>query len=142
MGAENDGVVAGQALDQVAGLIDLFGIEAGGGFVKNQYIRVVNDGLRQPHSLAIAFGEFAQKLVLHIRHKAAVTHIVDALFKLRAGKALELAHKAQIFDRLHFRIERRGFGQIADSLFDLEGLFENIEACNRGGARRWEKGNR
>ena len=84
MGAENDGVVAGQALDQVAGFIDLFGIEAGRWFVKNQHVGVVNDGLRQPNPLAIAFGEFAQKLVFHIRHKAALTYIVDALFKVGA----------------------------------------------------------
>ena len=128
MGAENDGVVAGQPLDQVAGFINLLGIEAGGGLIEDQHIRVVNNGLRQPHSLAIAFGEFAQQLVFHIRHKAAVAHIVDALFQFRAGQALQLAHEAQIFDRLHFKIERRGFGQISDSLFYLEGLLENIES--------------
>ena len=130
MGTENDGMVAGQALDQVTGLIDLFGVEAGRGLVKNQYVGVVNDGLRQAYPLPVPFRELAQKLVLHVAYKAAVTYIVDALFKLGPGEALELAHESQIFGRLHFRIERRSFGQIPDSLFDLEGLFENIEARN------------
>ncbi len=62
MGAENDGMVAGQALDQVAGFVDLFGIEARRGFVKNQHVGVVDDGLRQTDPLAIAFRELAQKL--------------------------------------------------------------------------------
>ena len=121
MGAENDGMVAGQAFDQVAGFVDLFGVEAGGGLVKNQYVGIVNDGLRQADPLPIPFGELAQKLVLHVGHKATVTHIVDALFKLRAGEALELAHEPQIFGRLHLGVERRSFGQIPDSLFDFEG---------------------
>src|SRR5271170_8050662 len=60
MSAEDNGVIPGQALDQVSGFIDLLGIEACGWLVKNQHVRVVNDGLRQPHSLAIAFREFAQ----------------------------------------------------------------------------------
>ena len=86
MSAENDGVVAGQALDQVARLIDLFGIEARGRFVENQHIWVVNDCLCQTHPLPVAFRQFAQKLVLHIGHKAALAYIIDALFKLCARK--------------------------------------------------------
>jgi hypothetical protein len=88
MGAEDDCVIPGQALDQVTGFIDLLGIEARGWLVKDQHIRVVNDGLRQPYSLAIAFGEFAQKLVFDIHHKAAFADIVDALLQLRPREAL------------------------------------------------------
>src|ERR1700733_8813428 len=84
MSAEDNGVIPGQALDQVAGFIDLLGIEPRRWFVKNQHVRVVNDGLRQPHSLAIAFGEFAQKLGLDIRHKAAVADIIVSLLQIRS----------------------------------------------------------
>ena len=139
VGAEDDGVVAGQALDQVAGFIDLLGIEARCRLVENQHVGVVNDRLRQPDALAIAFGEFAQKLVPDIRHKAAFADVVDALLQLSAGQALELAHEAQIFGSLHLGIERRRLGQISDALLDLEGLFENIEAGDRSRARRWGK---
>ena len=134
VGAENNGVIAGQAFDQVAGFVDLFGIQPRGGFVENQHVWIVNNRLRQTHPLAVAFGEFAQKLVLHIGHKATLAYIIHALFKFRAGKALELAHEAQVFGCLHLRIKRRSFGQIADSLLHLERLCENIEACDRRGA--------
>ncbi len=35
VGAENNGVIAGETLDEVAGFVDLLGVEAGGGLVKN-----------------------------------------------------------------------------------------------------------
>ena len=53
--AQNDGVVAGEALDQVARLVDLFGIQSSSRFVQNEHVWIVNDGLGQPHALAIAF---------------------------------------------------------------------------------------
>src|ERR1700722_473161 len=139
MRAENDGVVAGQPLDQVTGFIDLFGIEARGWFIENQHIRVMDNRLRQTHSLAVAFGEFAQQLIFHIRHKTAVAHVVDALFQFGPGQALQLAYEAQIFDRLHFQVERRSLGQISDSLLYLERLLENIEARDGRGAARGRK---
>ena len=43
--AEEDGVVAGQALDKIAGFIDLLGVEARRRFIENQHVRVVNDWL-------------------------------------------------------------------------------------------------
>jgi len=45
VGAENDGVIAGEGLDEVAGFVNLFGIEASGRLVKNQDVGIVNDGL-------------------------------------------------------------------------------------------------
>src|SRR5580698_8450722 len=51
--AENDGVIAGEALDEVAGFVDLFWIEAGRRLVENQDVWIVNDGLRQADALAI-----------------------------------------------------------------------------------------
>ena len=86
--AENDGVIAGQALDQVARLVDLLGIEAGGGLVENQHVGIVNDGLRQADALAVAFGELAEQLVLYIGDGAALADVVDALAQLGARRAL------------------------------------------------------
>ena len=60
--AENDGVVAGETFDQIACFVDLLGIESCGRLVEDQHIGIVNDRLRQPDALAIAFRELAQKL--------------------------------------------------------------------------------
>ena len=55
MRAEDDRVIAGEALDQVARFVDLFRVEARGRLVENQYIGIVDDRLRQADALAIAF---------------------------------------------------------------------------------------
>ena len=59
VGAENDGVIAGEAGDQLAGFALLFGIEAGGGLIENQHGRVVNDRLGDADALPVAFGKLA-----------------------------------------------------------------------------------
>ncbi len=59
---EQDGVIAGEIPDQIAGLVDLFGIESGGGFVEDQHVGIVDDRLRQTYALAIAFRELADQL--------------------------------------------------------------------------------
>ena len=53
--AKNYGVITRQTFDQVAGLVDLLGIQSCGWFVKNQNIGIVNNCLRQADALAITF---------------------------------------------------------------------------------------
>src|SRR5262249_12397102 len=60
--AEDDGVIPAKALDQVAGFIDLFWIEAGSRLVEDQHIRVVNDGLSQSDALTIPFRKLTKDL--------------------------------------------------------------------------------
>jgi hypothetical protein len=62
MSAEDDGVVAGEAADQLAGFDDLLGVETGSGLVENQDLGVVDNRLRQADALAVAFGELADQL--------------------------------------------------------------------------------
>jgi hypothetical protein len=52
---EDDGVVAGEGGDEFAGLDDLFGVEAGGGFIENQDLGVMDNGLGETDALAVAF---------------------------------------------------------------------------------------
>ena len=58
--AQNDGVVAGQTLDEIASLVDLFRVQSGSGLVQNQHIRIVNDRLRQADPLSISLRKLAQ----------------------------------------------------------------------------------
>ena len=63
MAGEQDGLFAAQLLDQLSDLHDLVGIESAGGFVQNQYIGIVQNGLREAYALLVAFGEGADLLV-------------------------------------------------------------------------------
>ena len=63
VGAQDDGVFAGEALDQLARFDDLLRVESGGRLVENQDVGIVNDGLREADALPVAFGELADQLV-------------------------------------------------------------------------------
>src|SRR2546425_613446 len=76
--AENDRMIAGQALDQIARFIDLLWIEARGGFVKNQHLRIVNDSLGQSDPLAIPTRQLAELLLLNVRDGAPLANVFDA----------------------------------------------------------------
>src|SRR5438132_13533120 len=84
-------MVAGQAPDEVARLVDLFGIETGGGFVKDEYIGIVDNGLGQAHALAIAFHQPAEEYILLIVDGAAIANIIDPLAQLRARETYHLS---------------------------------------------------
>ena len=83
--AQDDGVIARKAFDQVARLVDLLGVKAGGGLVEDQDIWIVNDGLRKAHALPIPFGELAEELFFHVGNRAAAGNVIDSLAKCRAG---------------------------------------------------------
>ena len=135
VGAENDRVVAGEALDQIASLIDLLGVKTGGGFVEDQNVWVVNNRLSQSDALAVAFRQPAEKLVPYIRDSTAFADIVNSPPQLTTGKTLELADKGQIFRRVHFGIEWRSLRQVADALLDFQRLLQNVKSRDRGTAR-------
>src|SRR3979409_992148 len=77
--AEYDRVVAGKALDQIPGFVDLFGIEARGRFVEYQHIRVVDDSLCQADPLAVALGKLPNDLVFDVGNRAAFARIIDSI---------------------------------------------------------------
>src|SRR5207302_4690100 len=119
--AKDDGVIPRETLNQVPRLVDLLWVEGGGGFIENQYVGVVNDGLRQANPLPVAFGQFSEKLVLDLAHRATIANIIDPFFQIRSRQSLQLAHKFQVLGRLHLRVDWRRLGQIADSLLTSNG---------------------
>src|SRR4029077_9696411 len=110
--AENDGVIAGEALDEFAGFVDLLGVEAGGRLVENEHVGIVDDGLGETDTLAITLGELAEELVFDVGNSAALADVFDSIAQLAAEQSLEVADELEIFGGAHFRIERRGLGQV------------------------------
>ena len=142
VGAEDDGVVAGEGLEQLADFDDLLGVEAAGGLVEDQDIGVVDDGLGDADALAVAFGQLADQLVADVAEGAAVDDLVGAALDIGAGDAFELADEGEVLDDLHFGVERRRFGQVADALLDLLRVLQDVEAGDVGRAGRWAGGSR
>ena len=134
--AENDGVLAGEILDEIACLVDLLGVEAGGGLVENQDVRIVNDGLCEANALPVAFGQFAEKLVSDVGDGTAFRDVIDTLLQLGAGEAFQLADKFEVLGGFHLRIDGRRLGKIANPLLHLERLIEDVEAGDLCGSCR------
>ena len=84
---KQDGLVLSEFADGLADLAGLVGIEAAGGFVHDQDVRLVQQHLRHAGALAIALGELLNGLLDDGFKRAAGHHGVDALLQVRAGQA-------------------------------------------------------
>src|SRR5204862_5917098 len=71
-------VLPRERLDEGTDLGDLLRVEADGGLVEDQDVRVADDGLRETDTLAIAFRELPDEPVLHLADEALVHHVGDA----------------------------------------------------------------
>src|ERR1019366_8459102 len=134
--AEDDGVLAREGLQQLADFDDLLGVETAGGLIQDQHIRVVDDGLRDADTLAEAFGQLADQLGPNVAQGAAPDYLVRPALDVGARNAFDLPHKREVLDDLHFWVQRRGFGQVADAFLDLHRVLQHVETGNRGFAGR------
>src|SRR5262249_5182707 len=107
VGAENDGVLAGKVVDELAGLDDLLGVEAGGGLIEDQNVRVVNERLSEAHALAISARELADEFVTDVTESTTLGDLVHAAAEVGFRDALDSAGELEVFVDLHFGIERR-----------------------------------
>ena len=119
--------------------MNLLGVEARGGFIKDENIGVVDDGLGQADALAIAFGELADELLADVAQGAAADDFAHFPGDIVGGDALELAGEAEVLVDLHFRINGRCFGQVADALLDLHGVLQHVESSDVGSTRGWRQ---
>jgi len=93
VGAQDDGVIAGETLDEIASLVDLLGVQSGGGFIQNQHIRIVNNGLRQTNALPVSLRKFAQQLLSYVGDGAAFANVVNPPGKVGAAESFSLPTK-------------------------------------------------
>ena len=83
VGGENDDAFAGEFREQVAEAHALFGIEAGGGFVDDEQLGIVEQSLRDADALLHASGIAAQRAFADIGEINQVQQFVDALLRRR-----------------------------------------------------------
>ena len=77
--AQDDRVIAGELLDQLARLDDLLRVEAGGRLVEDQHVGVVDQRLREADALPVALRQLAAQAVAPCRRCACAPS--------RAGRA-------------------------------------------------------
>ena len=126
---------AGQALDQVADADDLQGIQAAGGLVEDQDVRVVDQRLGQAGALLVALGQFADVLLVLGDQAAGLDAPVEALAQPVAGQAAGLADEGQVLVHVHVQVQGNIFGQVADPAPHGERLLQDIDPIHRDRAR-------
>ena len=95
----------------------------------------MDDGLSDADALPVALRKLADDRVPDAAEGGALDHFIHPFGDIRAGDAFQLRDEGKIIADLHFRIERRGFGQVADVLADVERLLNDIETGHAGFAR-------
>ena len=137
---EHDGVLAAEALDQLAGLDDLLGVEAGRRLVEDQHVGVVRGSPgrgRRAGGSPWRAGRSASSRTSATRR--LLHRLVDArALRSLPGDALDLARRSRgTSPTVHVGVEGRRLRHVADAPLDLERLLEDVVA---GHARRALRG--
>ena len=135
VGRDEEGLGAAQPLHVLAELLDLVGVEARRGLVHDQHLRVVQQGLGQPHPLLVALRELADGLLEHEVEGADLDDRLDAVPERPRGHLAGLAEEAEQLERRHVGVERPVLGQVAEPLRRLDALLPHVEPGDRGAAR-------
>ena len=140
VGAEQHGGRAPQGADESADLDDLAWIQADGGFVENEYLRLVQQRLRQPDPLAVPLRECADEAVGHLLQAAIPDHGIDTLALTSAVDATDLGAELQEPAHAHVRIKDNALRQVADLLPQRQRLIGDVEPGHPGMAGSgWEE---
>ena len=77
VGGDHDGVVFSELLDQVTDRADLVGVQAIGGFVEDEEVGFVHQGIGQSHTLTVSFGEGFDHFPANVGEAAEIHGFAD-----------------------------------------------------------------
>src|ERR1700733_13009190 len=106
MRTEDNRFLLAELLNQAPYFHNLVGVEAGGGFIEYQYLRVVNHGLCKAYALTVTLRKFADFFVLLGVQSAFLYHLVNAVLNLVLWNTLYGSHKLQVIYHRHFGVKR------------------------------------
>ena len=124
--AEYDRVLAPEVLYEVADLDYLPGVEAHGGLVEDDDLRVAQQGLGDAHALAIALGEVLYEPVRDVAYLRDGHDALHLLCELGPAQALSVSDEGEIFPRRPVHVERRLLRQIAQQPLRRARLLKDV----------------
>lgn len=133
------GVRLGHFFDQATDFVLLVGIEAIGGFIHDQDIGFVQDGLSQTDAAFETFGEGFDGLTQDALEVGSLNSATDGGFLGFAFEASDLSAEVQEGFGGHVGVGGGTFGEVADGGFDFEGVLGDICAAHYGGAGGWRE---
>ena len=98
--------------DQIPYLNYLIGIKSGGGFIENEYIRIMDQGLCQPDPLSVTLGERPYFLLLLRFQPGYINYFVN-LFPDGDTGLVQRSSELKILPYIHLWIEGIVFGKIS-----------------------------
>jgi hypothetical protein len=120
--------------DQPPRCDDLRGVQPDRRLVKDQHRRVVQQRVGQPDALAIALGQVADGLALHVIQPAAVQHVLDASLTSNAIQVAQARAEIEVFTNLHLRVQRHVLRQVAKALTHPDRIVKDVVPGDRGRA--------
>ena len=133
MRGQNNGMALTKGLDQIPNFDDLLRVEADGGLVQNQNLRITDQRLREADALPVALGKIFDNAVFDVGDFNTRADILQMRFH-GLLRLFELIAELQIRLHRHIQIQRRMLGKIADVLFGLDRIFQDVKTRNFRGA--------
>ena len=128
--------------DEVADLSGADGVDAGGGFIKNDEARFLNEGLCEADALEHAFGVASETAFSGILEIDEVEKVVDPGMKGGVAHPAEFSVEAECFFTTEVFVEVRIFGEEADLAagVDFARVLSEDGTGSSGGSNEAEEG--
>src|SRR3990172_200795 len=120
VGGDDDGLFLRHLLDERAHLVFLIWVETVGWFIHDQYLRVMQDRLRETDASLVTFGERLDTLLQDSFKMNCPDHVGDAAGEILSAQAADLAHEFQEAHRRHLAIGGGAFRQIDELALQLD----------------------
>ena len=127
---KNHRMVFSQLLDQFPDLRNLSGVQSYGGLIQNDDLRISQNGLCNANPLFVAFGQVFNQPVGNVLNLSDRHNVGELIGNVGLPDALGTGNKSQILPRGPVQIQRRLLWEIANQLFCLLSIFENVKTAN------------
>ena len=136
VGGDEDGFpFLGEDADEVLEFDAGLGVEAGGGFVHDEHLRIVEQRAAEAEALGHAFGEFVGEAVGERDEVGEIHDLLDALAAFLAVVAEGAGVEVEVFEHGHVLVVSEMVGHPADEAAHFGGLVDHVDAADFGASR-------
>lgn len=134
MGGNQHRMGAAQPLDELADHANLVRVQPDGRLVQDDQLRLMDQGIRQPHPLPEPLGELPDHPPAHFGQPALFHDHIHARARMFAAQAFQPGPELQVFPHPHVIVQRVVLRHIPDAAAHFVGLRKNIQPGHPHGA--------